>query len=315
MRYPSIHSHLGSSVKASDLYKISKQSGHKHNIGNYFDFVEMMNVGTPELHQEYLNRFDTTQKIQSSSLNSIEESFFNAAITAYTEHKTDLIEIRFNPYLRSMDKMLNVDSILLHACIGLKKAESIFPIKTGIIIETGRSFTPEQTYILFNKAILFKNMGIVGVDISGSDVPNFNISDYKEAFCNAKSNGLYVTAHCGEVNGPDEVWNFIEHIPLDRIGHGFRSYEDKLLIEELQKRQICLEICPISNVKTSIVDSVDKIVDIIKILYDGGVKLTICDDGFLFLNATIEDNYNIVNLSDEIKKDFIDNGFRYSFIK
>lgn len=313
LRFASLHSHLGSSVKASDLYQFSKLSGHKHNLGEYFEFVNNIHVNNPELHEKYLNRYKVVQEIQSASLEVIEKAVFKAVATAFTEHQCDVIEIRFNPMLRNRGGVLNLDSVLLHACIGLKRAQTVFPVRACLIVETDRTFTPDQTQILFEKAVLFKDMGVKAVDIAGHSPEGFDITQYKDAFSYAHRHGLLVTAHCGETAGPEEIWQFMDNLPLARIGHGINAYKDEALMAELKKRNICLEVCPVSNVMTGVVKGKYDIINIIGTLHSNGVPFTICDDGFLFLGANVRQNYEFVELPYLVFDKAVENGFKHSF--
>ena len=58
--------------------------------------------------------------------------------------------------------------------------------------------------------------------------------------------------HAGEVDGPDSVRDAITLLPVSRIGHGVRAIEDPDLVEEIAERNIVLEICPNSNLRTGV---------------------------------------------------------------
>jgi aminodeoxyfutalosine deaminase len=47
----------------------------------------------------------------------------------------------------------------------------------------------------------------------------------------------------------------LEELGADRLRHGIRAVEDPGLLREIADRRIVLDVCPISNVRTRVVDS------------------------------------------------------------
>ncbi|HNS45559.1 MAG TPA: adenosine deaminase [Alphaproteobacteria bacterium] len=128
---------------------------------------------------------------------------------------------------------------------------------------------------------------IVGLDIAGGereeDLGAFE-SVYKRVL---KDFGrpLGVRAHVGENIGPVNVWDALNRLPIDRIGHGVRSIEDPALIVELKKRGITLEVCPTSNI-LAISNYSDYKSHPLRKLYDAGVSICLnSDDPGLFGNS------------------------------
>jgi len=72
-------------------------------------------------------------------------------------------------------------------------------------------------------------------------------------FKRVRDAGLHVTIHAGEADGPQSVWSAIHDLGAERIGHGFRSFEDPSLVNYLVNNNIGLECCPTSNLHISAV--------------------------------------------------------------
>lgn len=291
LKLSDLHVHLGACVPASDLYEMAKTNGLvlPKNVKNYHDFHEHILVGKQgEDHDKYLNRFQNIQNIQSSPTN-IEKSVFCAISAAYRKSNITTIEIRFNPASRNLGNMYDLDSIITSACMGMIKACQVYPVKAGLIIETERSSDSKLASILASKAVKFKNLGICGFDVSGHSPENFKVDTFVEAFQIAKKGEIGTTFHTGEVTGPKEMWEILEKISPDRIGHGVKCVKDRELMDEISRRNIVLELCPTSNLRLGIIKDIDELHSIIESLKIHGVSWTVNSDGPTFLNTTVKD--------------------------
>lgn len=100
---------------------------------------------------------------------------------------------------------------------------------------------------------------IVGVDLAGGYPSGDSwqtvaeVLTYENAFKKAKELGLGVTVHAGECKGPDSVVWAIEKCLADRIGHGYRLFEDDKLVEKYFSNRDSkwhYEFCPRSSILT-----------------------------------------------------------------
>ena len=78
-------------------------------------------------------------------------------------------------------------------------------------------------------------------------------AQFARAFEIARDAGLHSVPHAGEVAGPESVWDAIDRLGAERIGHGVRCLEAPELVAELRRRRVPLEVCPTSNVRTGVV--------------------------------------------------------------
>jgi len=87
---------------------------------------------------------------------------------------------------------------------------------------------------------------VTGFGIAGDENAG-RVRDFTYAFDMAREAGLRLTAHAGEWGGPQSVRDALEHLRVERIGHGVRAIEDLALVDALAERGIVLEVCPGSN--------------------------------------------------------------------
>ena len=220
---------------------------------------------------------------------------------------------------RNNEWLFDLDRIIFASIVGMKKASMQYPVKSGLIIETDRRFTLEQTKITFDKAIWFVGQGVVWVDISWPNVPNFSIKDLAPMFSKARDAWLWLTFHAWEDQPASEMRDVLKYINPERIWHGITAATDEKLMDELAKRWTVLEICPTSNVCTELLESYDSFYEIFAKFKKHGVKFCINADNPMLIQTNVKKEFqylydnNILTLKDI--KDIIQTGKDASFIK
>jgi aminodeoxyfutalosine deaminase len=97
--------------------------------------------------------------------------------------------------------------------------------------------------------------------------------------------------HAGETTGPQTVWDALDALRAERIGHGPSSVQDERLLARLVDEQVPLEVCPTSNIATRAVARLEE--HPIKAMYDGGALVTIGSDDPPMFNTTLNREYEI----------------------
>jgi aminodeoxyfutalosine deaminase len=73
---------------------------------------------------------------------------------------------------------------------------------------------------------------------------------FRSVFASAIAAGLHSVPHAGEMSGPPTIWEAVNGLRAERIGHGISCLADPSLVAYLRETQIPLEVCPTSNVCT-----------------------------------------------------------------
>lgn len=149
-------------------------------------------------------------------------------------------------------------------------------IEASVILCTLRDFTSAQSMETAELVREFaRTTPVAGFDIAGDEIAH-PLEPHLRAFHAVRAAGLGITVHAGEAGGPDHVREALDHTGTQRIGHGVRSIEDSTLVDRIVREGIHLEMCPICNVQTSAVASMeDHPVDR---LYRRGVSVGISTD-------------------------------------
>ena len=296
-----LHMHLGSSSAPHFLWEIAHKQGIKLPTKDYWEFINSITINEKKTYNQYLDYFHLSELIQSS-LFAVERAVHHAISLSYRKSNVTLAEIRFNPMLRNNQNEHDLDKIILAAIIGMKKACLDYPVKAGLILMMDRRFNSEMNRIIAEKAVFFKNDGVVGLDLGGPIKEDFKIDQVAPAFRLGRKEGLKLTFHTGEVTDTKEMWEVMDKIAPERIGHGVKAVEDKKLLKHLAKEKTVLEICPTSNIKTSVFRNWESFKPLFSKLNESNVLYTINSDGPVFLKTTVMDEFKKLVKHNVIKK-------------
>jgi len=122
-------------------------------------------------------------------------------------------------------------------------------IRTAWIFDAARQFGPEAAMEVSRCAAKLHRSGVVAFGMGGDEL-SFRAAHFRPAFDLARSEGLRIVCHAGEIGGPESVREAAEILGAERIGHGIAAMHDKALAKFLANRHVVLEICPSSNLAT-----------------------------------------------------------------
>ena len=197
-----------------------------------------------------------------------------------------------------------------------KKAEEEFGITTYWIFDAVRHFGPEEAARVFRKAAELRagHPSIVGIGIGG-DERRTGADPFRELYAEAREAGLRLTAHAGESVGPEGIWGAI-NIGAERIGHALSAIHDAELMGVLSERQIPVEICISSNVRTGCCITLAE--HPVRRYFDAGLMVTLnSDDPAMFL-SDLEGEYQLAQnefgFNDEHLRELAANSIEASFL-
>ncbi len=156
-----------------------------------------------------------------------------------------------------------------------------------LVADLVRDFGPEKAAVTLAEVNEVKEMGVIGIGIGGSE-QDFPPEPFQEVYEQARQFGFRTSAHAGEASGAESVWGAIRTLRAERIGHGTRAEQDAALLDYLVEHQIPLEMCPISNVRTGVVESITE--HPVRRYFERGILVTInSDDPKMFDNSLAEE--------------------------
>jgi adenine deaminase len=169
----------------------------------------------------------------------------------------------------------------------LADGESELDITSRLILCFLRHLSADDAMATLDAALPCKDrIHAVGLDSSEQGHPP---SKFVEVFARARAAGFPAVAHAGEEGPPDYILEALDLLEVRRIDHGVRCLEDPALIERLAREQIPLTVCPLSNVKLRVFDTLEQ--HNLKRLLDSGLCVTVNSDDPAYFGGYIGENY------------------------
>jgi adenosine deaminase len=189
------------------------------------------------------------------------------------------------------EQKLSIQGITENLIAGKERAYQDFGIRSELIIDLIRNHGQEKAMHYLDEVTPYVGKGVIGIGLGGPE-HDFPADPYEGIYQEAKERGFRLTAHAGEAAGAHSIRAAIEKLDTERIGHGLRAYEDPQLVSLLKERQIPLEMCVISNVKTGVCDAVES--HPIKDYFQKGLLVTVNSDDPTMFNTSINQEYLVL---------------------
>jgi aminodeoxyfutalosine deaminase len=199
---------------------------------------------------------------------------------------------------------------------GRIRGERDFGVSVYWIFDAVRHFGVEEAGRVFRKAAEMRSEfpSIIGIGIGG-DERRTGAEPFRDLYAEARDAGLRLTAHAGETVGPESIWAAL-NIGAERIGHGLTAIEDPDLMEVLAERQIPIEICISSNVRTGC--CVPAGLHPVRNYFDAGLMITLNSDDPAMFESDLEAEYLLAQrefgFSAEHLRELAANSFEASFL-
>ncbi|GFH35427.1 adenosine deaminase [Streptomyces pacificus] len=139
-------------------------------------------------------------------------------------------------------------------------------------------------------AVDLRPEGLVSFGLGGPEV-GVPRPQFKPYFDRAIAAGLRSVPHAGETTGPGTIWDALNDLRAERIGHGTSAPQDPELLAHLAERRIPLEVCPTSNVATRAVAALDE--HPLREMVAAGVLVTVNSDDPPMFGTDLNNEYAV----------------------
>lgn len=273
-----IHLHLEGAIPTEALWQLIQKYGGDPEVPNYGalknrfeyrDFAHFIEVWTWK--NGYLREYEdftliseaVAQDLASQNIRYV-EAFFSPIDFAHHGLETQKLAEAIRKGLDRVDQ-----------------------IEINLIPDLVRTTSLEIASRTLAEVKEIRDLGIIGIGIGGPE-QGYPPDPFLDVYAQARKLGFHTNAHAGESAGAESIWGVIHKLKVDRIGHCTRAYEDPALVDYLAENQIPLEMCPLSNVRTAVVDSIEA--HPIRDYYERGIFVTVnTDDPKMFGNSLAEE--------------------------
>ena len=242
-----LHVHLEGTVRADTLREIAKRNDYPlpedleslYVFRDFRHFIEVWILTTNALKTEA----DYRQMVVDYAAEA-------------ASHGAVYLEGIFSPAER-VRHGCTWEDVFEGVCNGAQDARELYGVEIRLTPDIPRGFSLEEARATVDWCDRYRDRGVVGVGLGGLEA-EFPPEPYEDVFAYAKSLGLGSVPHAGEVAGAASVRGALEALQADRLRHGIHADEDAGLVRELADRGTVLDVCPLSNLRTGAVRSLDE---------------------------------------------------------
>jgi aminodeoxyfutalosine deaminase len=246
-----LHVHLEGTVRPETLLEIARRNGYA------LPYTTVEELRTLYEFRDFAH-FIEVWILTTNALRTSED--FRQVVVDYaaeaTAHGAVYIEGIFSPAER-VRRGVGWDEIFSGYCDGAEEACERFGVEVRLTPDIVRGFPLDEAAEVVRHAARYRDRGVVGIGLGGLEA-EFPPEPYEPVFALARDEGFASVPHAGEVAGAASVRGALDALGADRIRHGIRAVEDAGLVRELADRQLVLDVCPISNLRTRAVASLEE---------------------------------------------------------
>ncbi len=184
---------------------------------------------------------------------------------------------------------------------GRERGQRDFGISLLWIFDAVRHFGPEAASEVFDLAARMRDRNVVGIGIGGDEARG-PADWFRDLYKKAADNGLRLTAHAGETTGPESIWGAL-NIGAERIGHGLAAAHDPELLEVMAQKQVPVEICITSNLRTGACAEMQG--HPVRKFFDHGLMITLNTDDPAMFQTTLNREYEIAQQEFSFSQDHL----------
>ncbi|WP_433238696.1 adenosine deaminase [Streptosporangium sp. CA-135522] len=165
-------------------------------------------------------------------------------------------------------------------------------VRLGYIFDIPGEYGTEAARATLDHALQEPPQALVGFGLAGIEQERPKYRDaFRDAFRAATAAGLRSLPHGGEMSGPETIWEVLDGLGAERIGHGIACLADPRLVARLREEQIPLEVCPTSNVCTGQVAHIKE--HPLPRLLEEGLFVTLNSDDPPMFATTLSNEYQV----------------------
>jgi adenosine deaminase len=272
-----LHVHIEGSLEPELIFALAKRNG----VTLSYDSVEQLRCAYA---------FDDLQSFldiyyAGASVLLTEQDFYDMTSAYLARAERDQVrhaEIFFDPQTHT------ARGVPIAAVIdGIHRACQDSPVSAALILCFLRHLPEDEALATLTEALPHRDK-LIGIGLDSSEMGH-PPEKFARVFAAAQKLGLHLVAHAGEEGPPAYIAAALDVLHVERIDHGVRCLEDAALTERLARDQIALTVCPLSNVKLRVFDTMAQH-NLVELL-DAGLLVTLNSDDPAYFGGYMNDNF------------------------
>lgn len=299
-----LHLHIEGSLEPELMFALAR----RNNIAIPFDSVEAVRAAYSFTRlQDFLDIY-----YQGANVLIHQQDFHDLAAAYFDRVARDGVvhaEIMFDPQTHTA-RGIAFDTVIGGLLSAMEEAEAKHGITSRLIMSFLRHLDEDDAFATLDMARPWLDrIEAVGLDSSELGHPP---EKFARVFAAARALGLKSVAHAGEEGPPEYVVQALDLLDIDRLDHGNRSLEDAALTARLARTAMTLTVCPLSNLKLCVVDTMDD--HPIDRMLREGLRATINSDDPAYFGGYVADNYIAAAEARSLSRDDLVRLARNSFL-
>ena len=276
-----LHLHIEGTLEPEMMFELAERNGVPLPFADVdavraaYEFIDL---------QSFLDIY-----YQGAAVLQTEQDFYDL-MWAYLERMAGEnlrhAEIFFDPQTHT-ERGIGFETFMAGFTRAQQDAEERFGITTMLIMCFLRHLSGEDAVATMEAALPFVGaLTAVGLDSGERGNPP---ERFATAYRMAAESGLRAVAHAGEEGPPTYITGALDSLGAERIDHGVACEQDPDLLDRLVAEGIPLTMCPLSNVKLRVFDTLEN--HNLKRLLDRGVKVMVNSDDPAYFGGYLTANY------------------------
>ncbi|SDJ91449.1 adenosine deaminase [Ferrimonas sediminum] len=279
-----LHMHIEGSLEPELMFSLAQRNG----IDLPYDSVDALRQAYDFSNlQSFLDLY-----YQGANVLQTEQDFVDLAM-AYLgrcqQQNVRHVEIFFDPQTHT-ERGIAFETVINGLHRGFMQGKKQYGISFELILCFLRHLSEDSALNTLEQAQPFRDK-ITGVGLDSSELGH-PPEKFERAFAAARAQGYRLVAHAGEEGPADYIWQALQLLQVERIDHGVACTEDPALVQYLVEQRIPLTICPNSNVRLRVFDTMAD--HNLRELLDAGLKVTLNSDDPAYFGGYMLENYQNV---------------------
>jgi adenosine deaminase len=276
-----LHLHLEGTLQPETIFRLAERNHIRlpyadvSELAARYDFTDL---------QSFLDLYYANMSVLQYAEDFFEmtEAYLARAAVAGVCHA----EVFLDPQAH-LARGIALETVMEGVSAALETAGRRHGVSTGLIVAMLRDHGAESAMETLD-AVLALGTPVIGLGLDSAEA-GIPPSIFLDVFAKARAAGLHVVAHAGEEGPPEYIWQALDLLKAERIDHGIRCMEDEALVGELANRRIPLTVCPLSNVRLKVVESMPA--HPLPEMMRRGLLVTVNSDDPAYFGGYVDDNF------------------------